>query len=86
VHVGVNATAFQTAYEFRVPEGTVWGVGADAAAPLGPRSRASASAAWYHHAGDVGTSPDWSQVRVTVRLDWTVGPEPGMSAIPRGRP
>ncbi len=86
-YVGFNATAFQTAYEFRVAEGTVWGLGADAAAPLGARSRASASAAWYHHrTRDAGTVPDWSQLRLTVRLDWTIGPEPGLSAVQGRQP
>jgi len=81
-YVGLNATAFQTAYEFRVPQGVVWGLGADAAAPLGSRSRAFASAAWYHHRTDNnGSVPDWSQLRLTVRLDWTIGPEPGLSAV-----
>jgi len=86
-YVGLNASGFQTAYEFRVPEGTVWGLGADGAAPLGPRSRVYASAAWYkHRTGNGGSVPDWSQTRVTVRLDWTIGPEPGMSALPGRRP
>jgi hypothetical protein len=86
-YLGFNATAFQTAYEFRVPEGVVWGLGADAAAPLGSRSRAFASAAWYHHRTDNnGSVPDWSQLRLTVRLDWTIGPEPGMSAVQGRQP
>jgi len=85
--VGLNATAFQTAYEFRVPEGVVWGLGADAAAPLSPRTHASASAAWYHHRTDnTGSVPDWSQLRLTVRLDWTIGPEPGLSSVQGRQP
>ena len=81
-HVGVSATAFQTAYELRVPEGTVWGLGADAALPLGARSRLSVSGAWYRHATDgSGTVPDWSQARLTTRIDWTLGPEPGLASV-----
>jgi hypothetical protein len=86
-YVGFNATAFQTAYEFRVPEGVVWGLGADGAAPLGSRSRVSGSALWYHHRTDNnGSVPDWSQLRLTVRLDWTIGPEPGLSAVQGRQP
>ncbi len=86
-YVAANATAFQTAYELRVPKGTVWGVGGDAAMKLSPRSRLSASGTWYHHAQRDGVpEPDWSQVRATLRLDWVIGPEPGLSALVGGTP
>ncbi len=85
MYVAANATAFQTSYELRVPRGTVWGVGGDAQIRLSARTRASASAAWYRHT-DRGNAPepDWSQVRATLRVDWTLGPEPGLTSIVGG--
>lgn len=82
MYVAANATAFQTSYELRVPKGTVWGLGGDAQVRLSGRTRASASATWYRHT-DRGNAPepDWSQVRATLRLDWTLGPEPGLPAV-----
>lgn len=87
MYVAANATAFQTSYELRVPEGTVLGLGADAQMRLSTRSRVTALATWYRHTGrGQAPEPDWSQVRATVRLDWVIGPEPGLPVIPGGTP
>jgi hypothetical protein len=85
MYIGANATAFQTSYELRIPKGTVWGLGGDAQLKLGSRSRASASATWYRHT-DRGNAPepDWSQVRATLSVAWTLGPEPGLTSIVGG--
>jgi len=77
--VGARALLFERAYEFRVQNGRVLGAGLDAGARLGPRVHAEGGAAVYWHlGGDPGPGMDWSQVRGSLRLTWTVGPEPGM--------
>jgi hypothetical protein len=69
--------AYQKLYEFHLREGTVLGVGGDAGVRLHPRVWLGGSVAVYRHR-DEGTDPDpdWSQVRGSLRLDWTVGAEP----------
>ncbi|HSR40883.1 MAG TPA: hypothetical protein VLL48_01895 [Longimicrobiales bacterium] len=78
--VAAGLTAFQRAFEFRVHEGTVWGLSLDAGHRLDTRTRISGSISAYRH-GDSSESPgvDWSQVRGGLRLEWTVGPEPGLA-------
>lgn len=75
-YVALTATAFQRAYEFRVRSGTVAGLGIDAGAPLGERARISGGLDAYVHGG---TDPDvdWSQLRGSARVEWTIGAEPG---------
>jgi hypothetical protein len=81
--VSVRALLFERAYEFRVSNGRVLGVGLDAGARLGPRVHAEGGAAVYRHVGgDADPGLDWSQVRASFRLGWTVGPEPGMPGRP----
>ncbi len=81
--VGATLQAFQTAYEFRVSQGTVWGLGVDGALPLGSRARVVGGlTAYRHHTSSGAPELDWSQLRGSLRAEWTVGPEPG---IPGGR-
>lgn len=80
--VGARALLFERAYEFRVGDGRVLGAGLDAGARLGERVRAELGAAVYRHLPGAGDPMvDWSQLRGSFRLEWTIGPEPGM---PRG--
>ena len=76
--LGASATAFQRIFEFRVAKGTVFGLGLDGGARLGPRSALSGSVAVYrHNAGVESPEVDWNQVRASVQFDWTLGAEPG---------
>lgn len=78
--LGARALAFDRAFEFRLGSGRVLGAGLDGGARLGPRVRAELGAAVYRHVGGDGDpAVDWSQVRGSFRLDWTVGPEPGLA-------
>jgi hypothetical protein len=75
-HLAASALAFQRIYEFRVTEGTVWGLGVDGALGLGPRARASGSVTWYLHAVENGgPDADWTQIRGSLTLEWVVGAE-----------
>jgi len=76
--LGLSALAFQRQYEFRIAEGTVYGLGADGRIRLAPRTRLNGSLAFYRHSG-LASEPDvdWSQVRGLLQFEWTIGPEPG---------
>lgn len=77
---GISLTAFQRAYEFRVHEGTVYGVGLDGGYRLDARTRVTGSVALYRHDDPSGSSVvDWNQFRGSLRFEWTVGPEPGLA-------
>ncbi|HUG39282.1 MAG TPA: hypothetical protein VMM12_02295 [Longimicrobiales bacterium] len=77
-HLAASLLAFQRLYEFRVTEGTVWGLGVDGGLRLGPRARAAGGVTWYFHAvDDGGPDADWNQVRGSLMLEWVVGAEPG---------
>jgi hypothetical protein len=77
-HLAASVLAFQRLYEFRVTEGTVWGLGVDGGVRLGARARASGGVAWYVHAvDDGGPDADWNQVRGSLTLEWVVGAEAG---------
>jgi hypothetical protein len=46
--------------------------------------RLVADAALYaHRLSGADTSPDWSQRRFSLRLEWTAGPDPGAPRTPR---
>jgi hypothetical protein len=75
--LGVHGVAFQRAYEFRLEEGTVLGLGTQGTLRMSDRVRIFADAAVYRHAGARGTpAVDWNQRRASVRMQWTVGTEP----------
>ena len=81
---GVRATAFQDVYEFRVGTGRVIGLGVDAGARLRGDVRIVADAAMYRHTyADRAPITDWSQTRGSLRLEWTIGGDPGMSSLTR---
>lgn len=86
-YLGVSATVFDRAYEFRVDQGTVLGLGVDGSIRLGARTRAVGDLATYQHRNS-GSQPsvDWSQVRASLRIDWVVGAEPGRRAPGGGEP
>jgi hypothetical protein len=74
----LQAVAFQRLYEFRLDEGTVLGLGAEANLRVSDRVRLFGSAATYRHLRAGPTSGmDWNQRRGSLRVQWTLGPEPG---------
>ncbi|HUH13597.1 MAG TPA: hypothetical protein VMK65_10825 [Longimicrobiales bacterium] len=85
--VSLHALAFQRLFEFRLDEGTVAGLGAEGTLRLGERVRASGSFTTYRHL-DAGSTPDfdWSQRRGSLRVEWTLGPEPGRGGTRVGSP
>lgn len=86
-HVAASLLAFQSLFEFRVDEGTVLGLSLDGGARITPRTSVWGNLAVYDHGGTGnGSNVDWSQVRASVRFEWTVGPEPGASGAPRDGP
>jgi hypothetical protein len=84
-HIALSAVGFERQFEFRVSEGTVFGLGADGGLRLSPRSRLGGSlSAWRHRSPDGVPSMDWSQLRGSFFFEWTVGPEPGLSPARAG--
>ena len=78
---GAHVAAFQTLMETRLGFGEVLGAGVDAAWRVHPEVRLVADAASYRNrtsgSGPAGT---WTQRRAVVRLEWTVGADPGAVA------
>lgn len=83
--IALQATAFQRAYEFRLSDGTVTGVGAEGAHDVGDRGRVIASFTTYRQHGGMPGGFDWNQNRASLRLEWTVGSEPQARASGGGR-
>jgi hypothetical protein len=82
--VGVSASGLQHIYEFRIGTGRVAGLRVDAGTRITSRLRLLADAALYsHHLSNGAPSPDWSQRRLSLRLEWTAGSEAGMTASSR---
>jgi hypothetical protein len=79
-HVAFRGLAFQRIYEFRLDHGVVVGMGAEGAHRITDRSRIVGSLTAYRHLdqGDA-TGMDWTQLRGSLRVRWTVGAEPGVS-------
>ncbi len=83
-YLGVSGMAFQTLDEFQVTKGRVWGASAEAGVQLLPGARLDGSFQAYRHAERYTGGIDWNQLRGMLQLQWTVGPEPGASAVTRG--
>ena len=85
--VGVAASGLQHIYEFRVGTGRVTGLRVDAGTRVVGGMRLVADAALYkHHLTGGAPSPDWSQRRFSIRLEWTAGRDPGEAGMQRSRP
>ncbi|MEA3248066.1 MAG: hypothetical protein U9Q74_18105 [Gemmatimonadota bacterium] len=77
--LGADLSVTQNIYEFRVGTGRIYGVALSGAMPLGPSLRLAADAGLYQHALSNGAAgPDWTQRRVSARLEWTLGRDPGL--------
>jgi hypothetical protein len=76
--LSVNGLAFQRLYEFRLDEGVVVGLGGDASFRTWDRGRVTGGLSAYRHL-DRGTQVqmDWTQLRGHLRMEWTIGTEPG---------
>jgi hypothetical protein len=78
--IGVAASTLQHIYEFRIGTGRITGLRVDAGTRLTGGLRLVGDAALYGHRLTGGSpSPDWSQRRISVRLEWTAGADPGMT-------
>lgn len=78
-YIAARATAWQSSYELRLGTGTVYGAGFDCGIRLGPDLRLLADVATYRHTYDDGApARDWNQRRGSLRLEWSVGRDPGM--------
>jgi len=84
-YAGLSLQAFQNAYEFRVAEGRVVGAGAETGVALGGGKRIDTNFYYLKHLDRGPESPDWSELRGTIRASWTIGREPG-PRIPRQGP
>ncbi len=81
-YAGLSLQAFQDASEFRVADGRVVGVGGEAGVGLGAGTRIDANLYWLKHLDRGPESPDWSQLRGSIRASWTIGREPGPRIAP----
>lgn len=83
-NLGAAATAWQSIYEFRVGTERVTGFVVDGGVRLRPDLRLAADFARYT-TGTSNAAPvtDWGQNRASLRVEWTVGADPGR---PRGTP
>ncbi|HEX9106384.1 MAG TPA: hypothetical protein VF832_04140 [Longimicrobiales bacterium] len=76
-YAGLSLQAFQDAYEFRVAEGHVVGVGGETGFSLGGGTRIDGNLYYLRHLDRGPESPDWTQLRGSIRASWTIGREPG---------
>lgn len=80
--LGLEASATQNIYEFRVGTGRIFGALLTGALPIGPDVRVVGDAGLYQHALSNGAAgPDWTQRRFALRLEWTVGRDPGAASV-----
>ena len=79
--VALQAVAFERLYEFRLDQGTVLGIGAEAALRASERLRVVAGGASYWHLRGAQAASEWNQRRASLRVQWTVGSEPGLLQV-----
>ena len=80
--LGIAASGLQHIYEFRVGTGRVNGVRLEGGTRIAGDARVVVDAALYaHQLSGADSSPDWSQRRFSLRLEWTVGRDPGAGAV-----
>jgi hypothetical protein len=85
--IAFQGTAFERLYEFRLNGGVVLGLGAEASLPVNDRVHLFAGLSAYRHLGrGTDSGVDWNQRRASVRLQWSLGAEPGVGdrmGVPR---
>jgi hypothetical protein len=78
VSIGAHGVAFQNIYEFRVGTGRVIGGGVDVGLALRSDLRLVADAMVYRNtASEMPEFADWNQKRGSIRLEWSLGADPG---------
>lgn len=83
--VGAALSALENIYEFKVGTGRILGLQLEASWRLTPEMRAEVDGGWYaHRLTSSAPTTDWSQRRLSVRLAWTIGRDPGASAATTG--
>jgi hypothetical protein len=87
LYVGVAATQMQSIFEFRIGTGRMLGGGLDFGWRLSPAVRVAGDAMLYQHRQSAD-SPfnNWTQRRASLRLEWTMGGDPGLRTGARGSP
>ena len=77
----MHASAFQLIPELSVGTGLMWGGGVDAGWRVAPDTRVVGDLSLYRQGGhDAGARrADWSQRRATLRVEWTMGGDPGLA-------
>jgi hypothetical protein len=71
---GLRGVAFQEDEQFRLHDGTVYGLGVDGRFEFGPRLALRGEMLRYWHRGSEGQAAiDWSQTRLLLGVDWTFG-------------
>ena len=79
--LALEGSASQNIYEFRVGTGRIYGALVSAALPIGSDLRFVVDAGLYQHALTHGApGPDWTQRRLAMRLEWSLGRDPGAGA------
>ena len=82
ISLSLHGTAFQTIDEFQVGEGRVFGVGGESSFQLLPSVQVIGDLFVYRHdAHDRPQVVDWNQRRASVRLEWSIGSEPGWDGL-----
>jgi hypothetical protein len=77
--LGADAVVTQNIYEFRVGTGRIYGAAFDGAVRVTPDVRLAMDVGLYQHTLTNGApGPDWTQRRASMRLEWTLGSDPGM--------
>jgi hypothetical protein len=77
--IGAELAATQNIYEFRIGTGRILGAALDGGVRVSPDLRLMLDAALYRHIQLNGApGPDWTQRRGSMRVEWTVGRDPGM--------
>lgn len=81
IWLGLDGSALQNIYEFRLGTGRVFGAMLSGGWNVKPDTRLSFDAGLYRNVLTNGaTGPDWTQRRASVRLEWTLGRDPGTGA------
>ena len=81
LYLGLEGSALQNIYEFRVGTGRVLGAAIDGAWRMSADTRIAFDAGLYRQTLSNGAAgPDWTQRRASVRFEWTIGRDPGRTA------
>ena len=81
--IGLEGSATQTIYEYRIGTGRVYGAALNGALRITPYVRVVADGGIYRQQLTNGAAgPDWSQRRASLRLEWSLENDPGST---RGR-